>query len=269
MKGTTKSLGRKNALDKFYTKYDIAARLIKNFNFSNYDLIIEPSAGNGAFSKQIQNCLALDIAPQDDSIIQQDFFTFSPSSKGKILTIGNPPFGEQAKLAIDFFNYAAKFSTTIAFILPKSFKKISIQNRLDLNFHLVKEEELPTDSFLLEGEDYSVPCVFQIWERKNEKRVKIKMPTTSDYFDFTKDKEKADFRIQRVGGKAGVAFNDKEGAISSNYYLINKSQFSTEELVKILNTVVYYSLEDTVGPKSLPKGELISESNIILQEKSP
>lgn len=266
--GITKSLGKKEKNDKFYTKPQIAATLLDELDLSSYSYIIEPSAGNGSFSKQIPNCIALDIEPENSSIIKKDFFSYDAPQDLSILVVGNPPFGEQSSLAIRFFNHAATFSNTIAFVLPKSFRKYSIQNRLDLNFWLEKEIEMSENSFLLEGEDYNVPCVFQIWKRKEEKREKVELPKESKYFSFVKTREEADFRIQRVGGNAGKAYLDKNGAISSNYYLANTSSFSTEKLVEKLNEVKYQSLEDTVGPRSLPKGGLIYYSSLRLEEKN-
>ncbi len=267
MKGTTKSLGRKEKNDKFYTKPKIAAQLLQELDLSSYSLIIEPSAGSGSFSNLIPNCIALDIEPENEKITKQDFFTYIPPQQENILVIGNPPFGEQSSLAIRFFNHAAQFANTIAFILPKSFRKVSIQNKLCLDFWLIKERELPKNSFLLEEQDYDVPCVFQVWERRENKREKIAFPKESPYFSFVNTKEEADFRIQRVGGNAGKAFLDKAGALSSNYYLQNTSKYTTEELVYLLNSVKYDTIEDTVGPKSLPKGELIYYSNQVLQER--
>ena len=60
---------------------------------SDFDLIIEPSAGGGSFSKQIKNCVAYDLVPEDDTIIQQDFLKLDISQfyEKKVLTIGNPP----------------------------------------------------------------------------------------------------------------------------------------------------------------------------------
>lgn len=257
LKGTTKSLGRKDSLDKFYTKSEVAKQLIQEVDLSVYDVVIEPSAGNGSFSNQIENCVALDLEPRGEKIIKQDFFSYIGQLNKKILVIGNPPFGEQGNLAIKFFNHAATFANTIAFILPKSFKKISIQNKLDLSFYLKKEVPLKDNSFLLMGEDYDVPCIFQIWERGKEKREKVSLPTKSKILQFVKTKEEADFRIQRVGGNAGKAFLDKNGALSSNYYVKNISNIPIETLIKEINSLSYWSLEDTVGPKSLPKGELI------------
>lgn len=257
MKGTTKSLGKKTLFDKFYTKPEVAKFLINKFNLSEYDFIMEPSAGNGAFSNQIKNCYAIDIEPQSSSIIKQDFFTYTGNPNIKTLVIGNPPFGEQGNLAIKFFNHSATFATTIGFILPRSFKKISVQNRLNLFFHLKEEIELEDNNFLLEGKEYNVPCVFQIWEKSENKREVIEFPKISKILQFVKTKEEADFRIQRVGGNAGKAFLNKDGALSSNYYVKNISELTNEELIEKINSLKYISVEDTVGPKSLPKGELI------------
>ena len=254
---TTKSLGQKDKNDKFYTKSKVAKQCIDLLNLQ-YDFIIEPSAGNGSFSKQIKDCIALDLEPADSSIKQQDFFKFNYNElNGKILVIGNPPFGQQSKLAIEFFNYAARFATTIAFILPKSFRKPTIQNRLDLNFELVKELELPKNSFTFEGKDYDVGCVFQVWKKTNIPRKKVKLKTTSKYFEFTKDITKADFRVQRVGGNAGKAFEDLNGAQSSNYFIINKTELLNQEVINFINDLEYDTITDTVGPKSLSKGEFV------------
>lgn len=255
----TKSLGQKDKLDKFYTKENIVDFCLSKIDLNKYKYIIEPSAGNGSFSNKIDNCIAIDLEPEAENIIECDYFDFDYKPYGGALVIGNPPFGQQSTLAIKFFNYSARYAETIAFILPKSFKKTSIQNKLDKYFILTESYDLDESSFTLNGEDYKVPCVFQIWNRTEKERPIVKLKTTSELFEFTKEADLSDFRVQRVGGKAGHAFMDKAGAVSSNYYLINKSNFTTEELVNIINSLKYPSICDTVGPKSLPKGEFILE----------
>lgn len=47
MLGTTKSLGSKHTLDKFYTKPELAKDLLELLNIEQYNTIIEPSAGGG------------------------------------------------------------------------------------------------------------------------------------------------------------------------------------------------------------------------------
>ena len=263
---TTKSLGQKDTLDKFYTQKNIALDCI-NFidNINLFDCIIEPSAGDGSFSKQIPNCLAYDIQPEGDNIQQADWLLLDKEQFKKynnILVIGNPPFGQQNTLAVKFFNESSKIANVIAFILPLSFKKHSIQNRLNLNFHLIKEKILDKKSFTLDGKDYSVPCVFQVWEKKDIKRKPYQNKTTTELFDFV-DKNNADFRIQRVGGNAGKASFDLNFSIQSNYFIKNKTCYSNEKLINIINQTIFPELEYTVGPKSLSKTELI----LTLEEK--
>ena len=145
-----------NKLDKFYTKPEIANYCVvlfkKHFNLSENDLIIEPSAGNGSFLKSLNkiNCKKcyLDIAPENTQILQQDFLKYHVSkTSNKIHVIGNPPFGKQASTAIKFIKHAAIFADSINFILPKSFKKESLQNKIPLNFHLAHQYDLPPNSF--------------------------------------------------------------------------------------------------------------------------
>ena len=204
---------------------------------------------------------AYDIAPENDSIEQKDWFQVYEEQFKKyssILVCGNPPFGQQNSLAINFVNKAANFCSTIAFILPLSFKKDSIQNRLNLNFHLDKELILDDCEFLLQNEEkIKVPCVFQVWNKKNSQREKVKLKTTSELFKFV-DKELADFRIQRVGGNAGKASFDLSKSASSNYFIKNKSKLTNEEFVELINNLIFPSVAFTVGPKSLSKGELIA-----------
>ena len=150
--------------DKIYTKPEIAKMCISKCNIKSYDRIIEPSAGNGAFSSQIPNCEAYDLMPEHKSIKKQDFLKFN-TSKGNILVIGNPPFGHANDLSLKFINNAAKFARTIAFILPKSCQKETFINRLDKNVHLRRVVELPKNSFLIKGiTPVDISCNFFIFD---------------------------------------------------------------------------------------------------------
>ena len=94
-------------LDKFYTKEQVAKRLIrKTLRLDEFDSVIEPSAGKGSFSNNISNVIAFDIAPENNSIFQQDFLKLTDVGFGKKLFIGNPPFGKRSILAKDFIRKA-------------------------------------------------------------------------------------------------------------------------------------------------------------------
>lgn len=159
-------------LDKFYTQKMVAKQcfdfLKAELNLSGNEMFLEPSAGGGAFLDLITNYVALDIAPEDARIIQQDFLTYETNVTDYV-TLGNPPFGSRSKTAVDFFNKAASMSEIIAFIVPVSFMKWGVQKQLDHNFALRSYMYLEPESFLADGEPYSVRTVFQIWVKREGK----------------------------------------------------------------------------------------------------
>lgn len=157
-------------LDKFYTQENVAKQcynfLIQAYPEVENKTFLEPSAGAGAFLPFLKNYIALDIKPDNDLITQQDFLQYIPEKKD-FITIGNPPFGNRSKLAVDFFNKAAEMSDIIAFIVPVSFMKWSVQKQLNQNFALVNYFYLEPESFLADGVPFSVRTIFQIWVNKS------------------------------------------------------------------------------------------------------
>ena len=119
-------------------------KIIKSQNIINKnDLIVEPSAGNGAFINGIKslsnNYLFYDIKPEHKEIIKQDFLSLDLTNIIKqfdnIHIIGNPPFGRQSAITIKFIKKCCLFSKSISFILPKSFKKDSLKDKFN-SFYL-------------------------------------------------------------------------------------------------------------------------------------
>lgn len=154
--------------DKFYTKQPVAeecVHFLEKYVDLTQHICLEPSAGNGVFLQFLPKYEAYDILPENDLIIKQDFLKLEPEYKNYI-TIGNPPFGSRSKMAVDFFNHAAKFSDVIAFIVPVSFMKWSVQKELSQEFSLIDYFYLEPNSFLDRDKEFSVRCVFQIWARK-------------------------------------------------------------------------------------------------------
>jgi hypothetical protein len=173
-------------LDKYYTKKEIALDCITKVPFlSSYEIIMEPSAGDGSFSSQLPNCIAYDIEPENDTIIKQDFFMVRADISKKILVIGNPPFGKKSELAIAFFNHAAFFATTIAFIVPLQFRKWSVQKDIDFRFKLILDIDIPKNSFLIDNKEVDVNCCFQIWTiEKGITNLRIVEKPTTKHPDF-------------------------------------------------------------------------------------
>jgi len=276
-------------LDQYFTKPSVALSCITyledelHIPLSNFETILEPSYGDGAFVSGLRTkyiiepkLCYIDIDSKEPQH-KDDFL----SNELKIrmmkpfLTIGNPPFGKNSSLAINFFNKAATLSDVIAFILPRTFRKNSCINRLDRNFFLVFEKNLEKKSFLFEGNDYEVPCVFQIWSHStfvsffklninvpdNKLRaVTTKMSKTSD-FEFVLCSDNPDFAIRRVGVNAGRIFNTAPALKSKESHLFIRV-FNREQVESVSNKLKRLDLEkteskyDTAGNPSICKDEI-------------
>jgi hypothetical protein len=181
-------------LDQFYTNDDVVQECLALVGLDDYDVIVEPSAGSGAFYVHLpaEKRVGVDLEPACEGVIEQDYFKFVdiaaacqmfPIEGKTYLVVGNPPFGKNSSLARKFFNASALFADTIAFVLPRTFRKPSTLNQLNEYFHLTKEIMLGNDAFHLpDGKTHDVPCVFQVWERYSRPRRKI--PTVTDCKDF-------------------------------------------------------------------------------------
>ena len=265
----------RNTIDKFYTKdtvVDLCLESVKSYiDIKKSDLILEPSAGNGAFISKIKklskNYIFYDIDPEHEEITNQDYFLCDYNELKKqyktIHVIGNPPFGRQSSLALRFIKQSCKFCNTISFILPRSFKKESLRSKVPLKFHLLFEADLPEKSFIVNGAEYDVPCVFQIWEKQNINRETVQKIEPQG-FTFVKKTEKPDISFRRVGVNAGIIDTDiQPKSIQSHYFIKFTNNKSLEEnKLKISN--IKYEFNNTVGPKSISKQELINKFNNIL-----
>ena len=263
----------RNTIDKYYTKGSVVELCLSFVNqyiqINRNDLIIEPSAGNGAFisglKKLSENCVFYDLEPEHSEIIKQDYLmvdsnTFKSGEVRAIHVIGNPPFGRQSSMAIKFIKKSCEFCNTVAFILPKSFKKDSLKKTFPLCFHLVFEMDLPDKSFLVNCEEYSVDSVFQIWERKTVDRV-VADKVEPIGFVFVEKIDNPDISVRRVGVYAGkIDTNSSEKSVQSHYFIKFTNNHSVVENVKKLKSIEF-AHNNTVGPRSISKQELIVEFN--------
>ena len=274
MKKQTKGLTR-DTIDKYYTKEVVVEQSLdlvkRHLKLNRDDLIIEPSAGNGSFIEGIKsltnNFKFYDLEPENDEIVEQDYLQYDyndiKNTYSRIHVIGNPPFGRQSSLAIKFIKKSCEFCNSISFILPKSFKKDSMKNKFPLNFHLVFERDLPENSFLVNGIEHDVPCVFQIWEKRSINRA-VSEKLTPVNFVFVKKTENPDISLRRVGVNAGrIDTNIDEKGIESHYFIKFTNDKSVEENIRNLSSITY-EFNNTVGPKSLSKPEVISRFNPLM-----
>jgi len=261
---------KRNIIDKYYTK-DIVVKHCLNI-FKKYiqintdDLIIEPSAGNGSFITGIKSLTSnfrfYDLEPDNGEIIKQDYLLYDygiiKETFSKIHIIGNPPFGRQSSLAIKFIKKSCEFCNSISFILPKSFKKDSLKKTFPLNFHLIFENDLPEKSFLVDGVEHDVPCIFQIWEKKTTSRI-VNEKLEPINFRFVEKTENPDISFRRVGVNAGtIDINIDEKSIQSHYFIKFTNGKSISDNITQLSKITY-GFNNTVGPKSISKQELIKE----------
>ncbi|MFD1789229.1 SAM-dependent methyltransferase [Sphingomonas floccifaciens] len=243
------------ALDQYYTRSDVAAHFYAVFR-DHFDparfLMVEPSAGTGAFLALLpQGSLGFDVDPKYPGIRTADFLTVQIVSDRDTAIIGNPPFGKNASLAVRFFNHAARQSNVIALILPRTFRKASIINRLDPAFHLLREEVVPDDAFLFRSRPYNVPAVFQIWERRGTQRAPWLLETRHPDFEFTTP-DRADFAIQRVGARAGRVHHDVTASPSSHYFI----RGNVEAVMAALDFASVVG--NVAGNPSLSKSEIVA-----------
>ena len=269
-----KGLNR-NTIDKYYTKDTVVDSCLRyvtqHIQIHPEDLIIEPSAGNGSFITGIKtitrNFRFYDLEPENNEILKQDYLLYDYSgireTFRKIHIIGNPPFGRQSSLAIKFIKKSCEFCDSVSFILPKSFKKDSLKKTFPLSFHLLFEIDLPDKSFLVDGEEHNVPCIFQIWEKKPTNR-DVNEKLEPHHFIFVKKTETPDISFRRVGVNAG-AIDTKidEKSIQSHYFIKFTNGKSITDNIRKLSTITY-DFNNTVGPKSISKQELIFKFNPLL-----
>jgi hypothetical protein len=269
---------RTNAMDQFYTTQTVAAScidlILKHVPHSKKCVWVEPSAGNGAFLHNVPQRvkkIGIDLDPKSPDILKHNYLEWSPATDTTTpaLVFGNPPFGRQSSLAKAFIAKSCTFADVIAFILPKSFTKPSMFNAFDLKFHCVHSAELPTNSFVLNGAPYNVPCVFQIWQKKTINRV-VETAVPPVGFQYVKVKvndatNEYDVAFRRVGGYAGKCFAN-DGITTYNAQSHHFLKFDDAcmpfmgSIIEKINGHTFPS--NTVGPRSLSKSEI----NVVLNE---
>lgn len=265
---------RDAGLDQFYTVPAVSEACLTtlggHYEWSDWGLVIEPSAGNGSFLTQIptEKKLGMDLSPQHADIIKQDFFTYTPPHGiGKILVVGNPPFGRVSSLAIRFFQHAAAWADVIAFILPRTFRRVSVQNRLPPHFHLLLDEDIPMEPCSFRP-PMKAKCCFQIWEKRADQRPMVELSTTHADWDFLgfgpKDAKGqptppmgADFAVRAYGGKCGeIVDADLETLRPKSWHWI-KAKIDKTMLAERFRTLDYTLSLDTARQNSMGRGELV------------
>ena len=132
-----------------------------------------------------------------------------------------------------------------------------------LQYHLIFEIDLPDKSFLVDGIEHNVPCIFQIWHKKIiDRPVNKKLEPIN--FIFVKKNENPNISFRRVGVNAGTIYNNiDEKNIQSHYFIKFTNGKSITDNINNLS-LIKYDFNNTVGPKSISKQELIFKFNSLL-----
>lgn len=244
-------------VDKFYTPIETAKKCVDLMNNTLLNQLkiteyLEPSAGDGSFSNLIETCIAYDIKPHSQNIIECDFLTLNLSYKQGRVIFGNPPFGDRNNLARSFFKKSVEISDAIAFILP-----ISQLNNCDslYEFNLIKSVDLGVLSY----SGINVHCCFNIYLRpKNGLNKKPKL--NIDYIKIYRDDQEGfnnivpDLCIYRRGASAGL---EKKHNTHTQTYKIVITDNTKIEMVK--NTILTF---DWKGFKKHQSAMSISKNDI-------
>lgn len=184
--GRTRASGK----EQFYTQKDTAKILTsKMITLLGEESLsrnwIEPAGGTGAFIDSLmglgitaEQIESFDIEPKHELVKHGDFLS-QDFSRDDYLAITNPPFGRNNKLSVPFFNKLAKHCTHIGFIVPKSWRKWSVQDKLDKSFHLIHDRELQINYVDDTGQPINnssmLKTVFQIWEKRDYERESVQI----------------------------------------------------------------------------------------------
>ena len=238
---------RKTGAEQYYTMPKVVDLCISEVS-KVVDLkdrkIIEPAGGTGEFIDGLlragvrsENITSFDLDPRHPMVKKGDFLTQKIKSKGLTISITNPPFGRASSLAKKFFNKDAESSQYICYLVPKSWRKWSVQNSLDPYFHLVSDVELPKNCFYLpdgsKKEKSVLNTVFQIWEKRDYVRKKIKIP---DHGLIAKviPKEVNGLKIVKDANFSIIAFG----------HSCSKCSEVTQKVQQYKTTTMYLKIED-------------------------
>ncbi len=163
----------------------------------------EPCVGNGSLLTGLPGCvIKSDLHDYGIGATIENYLDAPSKSPDLIFT--NPPFGRAGSLALKFLQKAATECNRLAFILPASFRKVSMLDRIPKDFALVGDFPLPDQNYLLpDGTARKVLTTFQLWERSPSKRPRLS--TIAPYHAYTNrvPPSEAQFAFRTQGASAG------------------------------------------------------------------
>jgi adenine-specific DNA-methyltransferase len=266
-------------LGQVFTQEQIVKNMLKLRK--NKGSVLEPSCGDGAFFKNIENCIGIEfdksICPE--KAINIDFFDYDTENKFDTI-IGNPPYVKYAninestkkKLNIEFFDKKSNLylffiekcirhlnkGGELIFIVPRDFVKatsaIKLNKFIYLNGTITDWIELG-DKIIFPG--FNPNCVIFRFEKDNFSRItnnKLHFIEKNGQLFFLKNKNNylfSDYFFVKVGAVSGAddLFNSENG----NKEFVNSTTIKTGKTKKM-----HYNIEHP---------ELIKYKEKLLQRK--
>jgi predicted RNA methylase len=265
---------REVGLEQYFTSPKIAGAcvdlLMKYYNLEDFDYVIEPSSGDGAFAMYLTDkTITIDIDPTRPAKLTMNFLNYvPPEGEGHILVVGNPPFGQRASQAFKFINHAATFCDVIAFVLPNTFHGTSFKNRMPEYFHEVTHMDVSG-----KWGDNVLNLSFFIYERQNVARAKIVEQTKHEDFElhhahlgwcdeqqFKLFKDQYDFAMSQVGNIRVKDF-DKMAKKGSHFFV----KANKPGVREVFDQMTFEEGSNTAH-KSLSKAEIIKQYKVLTGE---
>ena len=188
-----------------------------------------------------------------DHLITTDFLSYDWGNMKFDVILGNPPYGKNSNLAVEFLNKSGLLAPRVCFVLPRTFRKTSILNRIDPYMHLRVDHTVPDHMF-----PAPILTCYQVWEKSNDLRAKIATKTAHPDFEFVTP-DVANVCIGRVGaGPCGNIYLDdfQDRSVNSHYFIKTKNKTVLKKL-QSLSPHFRNAGTQTVGVPSLSKDELI------------
>lgn len=162
-----------NGLDIYYTPRDVAKQCYMSFRAVCDEVgisplqYVEPAAGTGNFYNLFprEMRVGMDLLPDCDGVVKDDFLTTTYEFQTGAAVISNPPFGKNSSTAIAFFHKAAKFASVIGFVLPVGWQNDkSLHRKLPQGWQLIKHDDLGVVNFYdPNSRPMNIPVCFQVW----------------------------------------------------------------------------------------------------------
>jgi hypothetical protein len=214
-----------NVNDAYFTSPFSAAWCINHLKerewLTEETTTLEPAVGAGALADVPGNVIATDITDHGyPGTVIEDYLTAPQRNVDLVLT--NPPFGRMSSTAVRFFNKAALDADRIAFIVPATFRKASVIDKLHPYFWCVFNEDLPDQLFTLpDGSKRKVRTIFQMWERRLQPRVPIRKQVDYKRYFIRIPKPTPDsYSFRTQGASAGRILPGNDYSPASTAFLV-------------------------------------------------